>query len=95
MVNEEIFGLMGEGLEMLNKSKYTFEDPTGQKTNYNPFFGSFNISSSEKYGLEFINGGLIKGVVPFKPSIKGTVGMMRSEERRVGKECRSRWSPYP
>src|SRR2546430_6142146 len=22
------------------------------------------------------------------------VGMIRSEERRVGKECRSRWSPY-
>src|SRR2546427_12298907 len=22
------------------------------------------------------------------------VGEMRSEERRVGKECRSRWSPY-
>ena len=22
------------------------------------------------------------------------VGHMRSEERRVGKECRSRWSPY-
>ena len=22
------------------------------------------------------------------------VGMRRSEERRVGKECRSRWSPY-
>src|ERR1051326_7866096 len=22
-------------------------------------------------------------------------GMPRSEERRVGKECRSRWSPYP
>src|SRR5260221_8503712 len=22
------------------------------------------------------------------------VGGMRSEERRVGKECRSRWSPY-
>ena len=21
-------------------------------------------------------------------------GMIRSEERRVGKECRSRWSPY-
>ena len=21
-------------------------------------------------------------------------GMARSEERRVGKECRSRWSPY-
>ena len=23
-----------------------------------------------------------------------TEGTMRSEERRVGKECRSRWSPY-
>ena len=21
-------------------------------------------------------------------------GILRSEERRVGKECRSRWSPY-
>ena len=24
----------------------------------------------------------------------GTTGDWRSEERRVGKECRSRWSPY-
>ena len=23
-----------------------------------------------------------------------TIGRSRSEERRVGKECRSRWSPY-
>ena len=22
------------------------------------------------------------------------IGLCRSEERRVGKECRSRWSPY-
>ena len=22
------------------------------------------------------------------------IGTIRSEERRVGKECRSRWSPY-
>jgi len=26
-------------------------------------------------------------------SLSGT-GKFRSEERRVGKECRSRWSPY-
>ena len=25
---------------------------------------------------------------------KGTLNLTRSEERRVGKECRSRWSPY-
>src|SRR3989441_12507250 len=26
--------------------------------------------------------------------IAGAAGVRRSEERRVGKECRSRWSPY-
>jgi len=30
-----------------------------------------------------LSGGLLTGTV-----------LMRSEERRVGKECRSRWSPY-
>src|SRR5471030_3029242 len=27
-------------------------------------------------------------------TVKGLGGKIRSEERRVGKECRSRWSPY-
>ena len=27
-------------------------------------------------------------------AVKAGVQMARSEERRVGKECRSRWSPY-
>src|SRR3712207_9534840 len=26
--------------------------------------------------------------------LEGFTGYLRSEERRVGKECRSRWSPY-
>ena len=26
--------------------------------------------------------------------VLGGAGVRRSEERRVGKECRSRWSPY-
>ena len=34
-----------------------------------------------------------RAYVYFKPQ-PGTVLMWRSEERRVGKECRSRWSPY-
>ena len=25
---------------------------------------------------------------------QGPIALLRSEERRVGKECRSRWSPY-
>ena len=28
------------------------------------------------------------------PKIEKVVWSYRSEERRVGKECRSRWSPY-
>ena len=28
------------------------------------------------------------------PSVRLTSDIYRSEERRVGKECRSRWSPY-
>src|SRR2546422_10694946 len=28
------------------------------------------------------------------PVTLGFCGALRSEERRVGKECRSRWSPY-
>ena len=31
----------------------------------------------------------------YRASVYGTAAIMfRSEERRVGKECRSRWSPY-
>src|ERR1041385_664844 len=31
----------------------------------------------------------------FRPiPTRNQLGQMRSEERRVGKECRSRWSPY-
>ena len=26
--------------------------------------------------------------------LRADLGLLRSEERRVGKECRSRWSPY-
>ena len=30
----------------------------------------------------------------YVPAAKATREEIRSEERRVGKECRSRWSPY-
>ena len=38
------------------------------------------------------NGATITGISP--ESGKTTQYWQRSEERRVGKECRSRWSPY-
>ena len=38
---------------------------------------------------------LKKRIASVKSTQKITKAMkMRSEERRVGKECRSRWSPY-
>ena len=39
----------------------------------------------------------IKTYNPYTPSRRNMTGSdfsERSEERRVGKECRSRWSPY-
>ena len=33
-------------------------------------------------------------VIGSGPIIIGQAAEFRSEERRVGKECRSRWSPY-
>ena len=40
---------------------------------------------------------LVPWLVGINPSIvlmMNGIGLTRSEERRVGKECRSRWSPY-
>ena len=37
----------------------------------------------------------IKQIAELAGVSRGTVDrVLRSEERRVGKECRSRWSPY-
>ena len=33
-------------------------------------------------------------IIRMKTTNRGTLVLRRSEERRVGKECRSRWSPY-
>ena len=35
-----------------------------------------------------------KDIEEVKAIIAGKEPALRSEERRVGKECRSRWSPY-
>ena len=36
----------------------------------------------------------IAGSDPYGLNVESMTGTDRSEERRVGKECRSRWSPY-
>ena len=54
----------------------------GKCTEPNYFLGIKRLISKEV-------GGIIDIVEPPKIDI-----LLRSEERRVGKECRSRWSPY-
>ena len=37
---------------------------------------------------------IVTTIFPEYNGVKMILGVLRSEERRVGKECRSRWSPY-
>src|SRR2546426_12601262 len=50
----------------------------------------------KEYGVEFVEQPLppedLEGIAAVRR--KGVLPVVRSEERRVGKECRSRWSPY-
>ena len=43
---------------------------------------------------EMMNQVLSSGSGPDPAGTRGGINPVRSEERRVGKECRSRWSPY-
>src|SRR5258708_2566595 len=54
-----------------------------------------NASLSLRSGPVTVKRG-VKDSMPTKspPRFRGLGNMFRSEERRVGKECRSRWSPY-
>src|SRR3989454_4543977 len=48
------------------------------------------------FAMELIRGRSLEAIVKEKGVIPAheAAGYIRSEERRVGKECRSRWSPY-
>ena len=54
------------------------------------FIDTANLEQiQEAYDLGVLDGVTTNPSLMAKEGIKG-----RSEERRVGKECRSRWSPY-
>ena len=79
------------------------EEAFKNKKAFIPFVlaGYPNLEATEKFILKMAEAGadLIEIGIPFSdPVAEGTViqaaSKVRSEERRVGKECRSRWSPY-
>ena len=56
----------------------------GKKAGRNTTANIDIVSKTDKDGIDII----------IKPGTKNESVHIRSEERRVGKECRSRWSPY-
>ena len=66
-----------------------------------PILEFHDIERSFREGVPVLNGvtfsmgeGEVLGLLGRNGSGKTTLIRIRSEERRVGKECRSRWSPY-
>ena len=57
--------------------------------------GAFNMAGLDEYMRGLIDGGPTRSGHRMPTVIvESPVEGIRSEERRVGKECRSRWSPY-
>ena len=63
--------------------------------------GQDHLNSLRDGRSVYLDGQLVGDVVDhpaYRNAIRSTAGLYdfqaRSEERRVGKECRSRWSPY-
>ena len=52
-------------------------------------------SIGKKDGMYEVSDGYARNFLfPRKLAVPADAAAVRSEERRVGKECRSRWSPY-
>ena len=66
------------------------------RINYSGDIKDISVQICKDYDLgEFKSNKLIlMGYEDFNFILETIKGKYRSEERRVGKECRSRWSPY-
>ena len=72
-------------------SRLVFPNQTANETTEKSCFNcEYNLSWANKNGLA--NCGLQRPDIPKR--LNPDYAQTRSEERRVGKECRSRWSPY-
>ena len=54
----------------------------------------FGEGMGKVFGSLSLSGGRHEGGMSSFQALATAIAAQRSEERRVGKECRSRWSPY-
>src|SRR3989449_7260023 len=71
--------------DQIVRGTVSLQHGTGKKIRVLVIAQGEKIKEAEAAGADFVG-------VEYVQKIKE--GWMRSEERRVGKECRSRWSPY-
>ena len=89
----------------LKKNKFTFDDKRFMRfainlainkkglTGLNPSVGCVLVKNKKIIGFSGI-GRPEKFLDSLRKKKLNIIKFFRSEERRVGKECRSRWSPY-
>jgi len=89
-IRQIVTNLLGNAVKFTEKG-HVFVDVTGTKSDL--------AGETEKFELKFSVEDTGIGIPPDRlktifQSFTQADGATRSEERRVGKECRSRWSPY-
>ena len=98
-----------ENLEKLHKQKeeliaiasHDIKNPAGTIKNLVGLLETFDLTNQEQIEIHQSLINISNRIVTIVNEVsitvkrtKGTFDLNRSEERRVGKECRSRWSPY-
>ena len=99
MAKEELIEMQGVVNEVLPDSRYRVTLDNGhQLVAYSAGKMKKNhirILAGDRVTLELSPYDLSKGRISFRHLNRAPgSAQLRSEERRVGKECRSRWSPY-
>src|ERR1043165_4173784 len=87
VVREALVATLKCEVDTSPKPEYAFE--LALKKKYDLFIFDFQMPMIDGAMLFFLIGKVYTNIQPIRE-----LPPLRSEERRVGKECRSRWSPY-
>ena len=74
--------------------KFVFTDKKVNLPNKVHAYAEKKVGTLDRYFKADAEAAIVFSVEKYRNNVELTVRSGRSEERRVGKECRSRWSPY-